>query len=43
MEEIKVVLAAIKLSNNVNSSNPLLKLRARDVKPNIKRQKTYEM
>ena len=43
MEEIKVTLAAIKLSNNVNSSNPLLKLRARDVKPNIKRQKTYEM
>lgn len=42
-EEIKVVLAAIKLSDNVETSNPILKLKAKDVQPNIKRQKTYEM
>ena len=43
MEEIKVVLAAIKLSKDVRSENPLMDLKARDIKPNIKRQKTYEM
>jgi SPP1 family phage portal protein len=43
MEEIKVVLEAIKQSSGIEANNPLLKLRSRDVQPNIKRQKTYEM
>lgn len=43
MEEVKVVLAAIRISGNVKQENPLLKLKARDIQPSIKRQKTYEM
>ena len=43
MEELKVVLKAINLCPNTPSDSPLLKLRYMDVKPNIKRQKTYEM
>jgi SPP1 family phage portal protein len=43
MEEVKVVLEAIKKSSNVPSDSPLLQLRYCDVQPNIKRQKTYEM
>lgn len=43
MEELKVVLRAIKKSPDVPVDSPLLKLRYCDVKPNIKRQKTYEL
>jgi hypothetical protein len=43
MDEIKVILKAIHLSPNIESNNPLLKIRYIDVEPNIKRMKTYEM
>lgn len=43
MEEVKVVLRAINKNPNLPSDSPLLKLRYMDVKPNITRQKTYEM
>ena len=43
MDEVKVALAAIKKNANIPSDSPLLKLRYMDVKPNITRQKTYEM
>lgn len=43
MDEVKVVLSAIKKSSNVPTDSPLLKLKYSDIQPNIKRQKTYEM
>ena len=43
MEEVKVALAAIKKSPFVPSDSPLLELRYSDTKPNISRQKNYEM
>lgn len=43
MDEIKVVLNAIKVSPFINSDNPMLDLRYIDVEPNVKRMKTYEM
>lgn len=43
MEELRVVLRAIKKNPDVPIDSPLLKLRYIDVKPNIKRQKTYEL
>lgn len=43
MEEIKLVLAAIKKSEYVPADSPLLKLSAKDIKPNVKRQKLSEM
>jgi len=43
MEEVKVVLAAIKINPRTPSDSPLLKLRYTDVKPNILRMKSYEM
>jgi SPP1 family phage portal protein len=43
MEEIKVVLRAIKENPKVNSDNPMKNLRYIDVEPNVKRMKTYEM
>ena len=43
MEEVKVVLAAIAISPDVETGNPLLNLKASDMQPNVKRQKTYEM
>ncbi len=43
MEEVRVALAAIKRSNKLVKENPLMKLRYMDVKPNVTRQKTYEM
>ena len=43
MEEIKVVLEAIRISPFVPAGSPLLKLRYSDIQPNIKRQKTYEL
>lgn len=43
MQELKLVLKAIKLSSNVSEDSPLKKLVFTDLKPSIKRQKTYEM
>lgn len=43
MAEVKVVLKAISKNPKLPSDSPLLKLRYMDVKPNITRQKTYEM
>lgn len=43
MKELAVVLAAIKNSSNVPQDDPLRKLSAKDLKPSIKRQKTYEL
>ena len=43
MDEVKVVLSAIKKSNKVEAGSALLDLRYMDVKPNITRQKTFEM
>lgn len=43
MEEVKVVLKAIKLSPYVPKDSPLLKLRYTDVQPSIKRQKNFEL
>ena len=43
MQEIRVALAAIRRSPFVPSDSPLLQLKPFDVKPNIKRQKNYEL
>ena len=43
MLEAKIALRAIRISPAVPSDSPLLKLRYFDMKPNIKRQKSYEM
>ena len=42
LDEVKVALAAMKLCKGFKGG-PLSKLKYSDVKPNIKRQKTYEM
>lgn len=41
--EAKVALKAIKLNKKVPSDSPLLSLRYIDVKPNVTRQKSYEL
>ena len=43
MNEVKAVLRAIKKCPHVPSDSPLLKLKAKDIQPNIKRSKTYEL
>ena len=43
MNEVKVVLRAIAKSTHIESNNPMLSLKTKDIKPNIKRSKTYEM
>lgn len=43
MEEVRCVLAAIKNNANYNSSGKFDELRYMDIKPNIKRQKNYEL
>jgi SPP1 family phage portal protein len=43
MEEVKVALEAIRRSNKLVEDDPLMKLRYMDVKPNVTRQKTFEM
>lgn len=43
LDEVKLVLRAISLCPDLDSNSPLLKLKAADIQPNIKRQKTYEM
>ena len=43
IDEVKIALVAMKLCTGFKDSSPLAKLKYSDVKPNIKRQKTYEM
>lgn len=43
MEEVRVVLAAIKLNPAIENTNPLMNLRYSDVQASIKRQKSYEL
>ena len=43
LDEVKIALVAMKLCKGFKSNSPLAKLKYSDVKPNIKRQKTYEM
>ena len=43
MAEVRVALEAIRRSNKLVEDNPLYKLRYMDCKPNVTRQKTYEM
>lgn len=43
MREVRVVLKAIHKSPLVDINNPMLTLKAKDLTPNIKRQKTYEL
>lgn len=43
MEEVKVVLAAIRASTDVPADSPLLTLRYMDMQPSIKRNKNYEL
>lgn len=43
MEEIRVALACIRVSTDVPSDSPLLRLRPGAVSPSVKRQKSYEL
>lgn len=43
MNEVKVVLKAIEKSPGLAENSPLRTIKRSDIKPNIKRQKTYEM
>lgn len=43
MQEVKVVLRAIKKHPDIKPDNPLLKLQYSDIKPNTNRQKNYEL
>ena len=43
MQEVRVALEAIRNCPNTPSDSPLLTMRYSDVKPNVKRQKNYEM
>ena len=43
MREVRIVLKAINKSPLVDANSPLLTLKAKDLTPNIKRQKTYEL
>lgn len=43
MEEVKVVLKAIRISSDVPTDSPLLSLRYTDIQPSIKRVKNYEL
>ena len=43
MEEVKLALACVRSSTDIEESNPMTKLRHSDVKPSIKRQKSYEL
>lgn len=43
LDEVKIALVAMKLCKGFKSNSELASLKYSDVKPNIKRQKTYEM
>lgn len=43
MQEVKVVLKAIKISPDVPVDSPLLKLKYRDIRPNVKRNRSFDL
>jgi len=43
LEEVEIVLAALKTSPDIEQNNPMLELSYMDVQPSIKRQKNYEL
>ena len=43
MEEVKCVLAAIRVSTDVPPDSPLLKLRVKDIQPSVKRERLSEL
>ena len=43
LEEVEVVLAAVRASRDIEKDNPMLDLKYMDVQPSIKRQKNYEL
>lgn len=43
MEEAKVVLRIIKRSTDVPSDSPLLNLKAKDIRPNVKRNRSFDL
>lgn len=43
MEEVRVVLRAIKKSTDISPDNPLLKLKYRDIRPNVKRNRSFDL
>lgn len=43
MEEVRLVLKVCRLSSKVPVTSPLKTLKAYDIQPNVKRQKTYEL
>jgi SPP1 family phage portal protein len=43
MQEVKVVLRAIKKSADVPADSPLLNLKYRDIRPNVKRNRSFDL
>ena len=43
MNEVKVILKAIKLSPDVPGDSPLLRLKYRDIRPNVKRNRSFDL
>lgn len=43
MQEVKVVLKVIKKSTDVPADSPLLKLKYRDIRPNVKRNRSFDL
>lgn len=43
MQEVRVVLKVIQKSTDVPSDSPLLKLKARDIRPNVKRNRSFDL
>lgn len=43
MQEVRVVLKAIQKSADVPADSPLLKLKARDIRPNVKRNRSFDL
>ena len=43
MQEVKVVLRILKKSTDVPADSPLLKLKARDIRPNVKRNRSFDL
>ena len=43
MQEVRVVLKVIQKSTDVPADSPLLKLKARDIRPNVKRNRSFDL
>ena len=43
MQEVKVVLRAIRKSSDVPADSPLLNLKYRDIRPNVKRNRSFDL